>query len=91
VRTVVLSAHEEHFLAYLVTAAMLAWLTTSAGVLRTAAALTAYAAILELGQYAIPGRDPALADFCASTLGVLTGVAAVWLARRANGRQAQLA
>ena len=76
VRTGVLSGHEEHFLAYLLSA-----LTISATQRRTAKstwiglALVLYASMLELGQIYVPGRHPAVGDFYASALGALTGAA----------------
>jgi hypothetical protein len=78
VRTGVLSGHEEHFLAYALTA-----LSISMGQRRTTKptwiclGLVVYASILELGQTYVPGRHPAMGDFYASALGALTGAAIV--------------
>jgi VanZ family protein len=75
VRTGILSTHQEHFLAYLLSA-----LTISAAQGRgTPAAwpgfaLVCYAGILEVGQLYVPGRHPAIADFTASSLGALVGI-----------------
>ena len=75
VRTGILSTHQEHFLAYLLSA-----LTISAAQGRGAPAvwpafaLACYAGILELGQIYVPGRHPAIADFSASSLGAIVGI-----------------
>src|SRR5476651_316411 len=75
VRTGILSTHQEHFLAYLLSA-----LTISAAQGRGAPAawpvfaLVCYAGILELGQIYVPGRHPAIADFSASSLGAIVGI-----------------
>jgi VanZ family protein len=85
VRTGVLSTHQEHFLAYLLSA-----LTISAAQGRGAPAawpgfaLVCYAGLLEVGQLYVPGRHPGITDFSASSLGALLGmVLASALARAA--------
>jgi VanZ family protein len=88
VRTGVLSGHQEHFLAYLLSA-----LTISAAQGRGAPAawpgftLVCYAGILELGQVYAPGRHPAIADFSASSLGALVGIVLASALARAALRQ----
>ena len=85
VRTGILSTHQEHFLAYLLSA-----LTISAAQGRVPPgawpgfALVCYAGLLEIGQIYVPGRHPAFADFLASSLGAVVGmVLALILARAA--------
>jgi VanZ family protein len=79
-RTRILTGPEEHFLAHLLVA-----MTVAAAVRRpnfivwTLLALVGYAGLLELGQYLVPGRSPALGDFAASALGATLGVSCVWL------------
>ena len=43
-----------------------------------------HAALLELGQYFIPGRHPAFQDFSASSLGALVGIGMIAMIRRAR-------
>src|ERR1700724_2408038 len=65
VRTGVLSGHEEHFLAYLLSAFSISTTqrrTTPS--LWTGLALVLYAGALEIGQLYVPGRHPAVEDFC---------------------------
>jgi len=78
-RTGLLTGHQEHCLAYLLAAAIVvATIAKSIGLVHAALALVAYAAVLELGQYLVPGRSPAFDDFFSSALGALTGIAVVW-------------
>ena len=83
VRTGVLSGHEEHFLAYLLSAFSISTIqrrTTSLS--WTGLALALYAGALEIGQLYVPGRHPAVEDFCASAVGALAGVAVASVLRR---------
>jgi VanZ family protein len=68
------SGHFEHFVAYLLTAGIfcLAYRSRRPSV-RIAIGLAAAAALFEIGQYFSSGRTPALADWVASTTGVLAG------------------
>ena len=77
IRTGVLSGHEEHFLAYLISGCVLAAASRRSHYAAVASALCSYAALLELGQYAVPGRHPAFQDFSASSLGALMGIAVI--------------
>ena len=82
-----LSGKEEHALAYLV----LAVITVIAArgtlnVYRLCIILVAYAAVLELGQLFIPGRQAAVGDFMASSLGAIMGVALTTFAVRRGVR-----
>lgn len=77
----------EHVVAYAGTMALFA-LSHGArfGLARLAAALIAYAGLLELGQSFAPGRSPALADFAAGTSGtVIAALLAAWLLPRMRG------
>lgn len=85
VRTGLLSGHEEHFLAYLLSALTIS-AARAAHPVWTGLALAFYASMLEMGQLYVPGRHPALEDLCASAFGVLVGVAVV--AARHVGRRA---
>ncbi len=82
VRTGVLSGHEEHFLAYLISGFVVAAASHRSHYAKLAGALCSYAALLELGQYAVPGRHPAFEDFSASSLGALIGVGVITTIRR---------
>jgi VanZ family protein len=84
VRTGVLSGHEEHFLAYLISGFVVAATSHRSHYAKLVCALCSYAALLELGQYAIPGRHPALEDFSASSFGALIGIGVITLIRRAR-------
>jgi VanZ family protein len=87
VRTGMLSGTDEHFLAHLLAATAVAAAVRRADLmLWTLLALVAYAGFLELGQYLVPGRDPALGDFAASALGAMMGVGTVWLCYRVLSR-----
>ena len=87
VRTGMLSGTDEHFLAHLLAATAVAAAVRRADLmLWTLLALVAYAGVLELGQYLVPGRDPALGDFAASALGAMMGVGTVWLSYRVLSR-----
>ena len=80
VRTGILSGTEEHFVAHLIAAtAVSAALRHANLILLILLALVGYAGLLELGQYLVPGREPAIRDFAASALGVTIGVGIVWL------------
>jgi len=83
VRTGVLSGHEEHFLAYLLSALLISTTqrrTTPSS--WTGLALALYACALEIGQLYVPGRHPAVEDYCASAAGALVGVAVASVLRR---------
>src|SRR5262249_29852806 len=71
-----LSGLAEHALAYFITGICLTLLLQGQ---RSppfiAACISAYAAVLEVGQVLVPGRHAALTDFVASTVGGLVGVA----------------
>ncbi len=84
IRTGVLSGHQEHFLAYLISGCMAAAASRSSHYAKVACALCSYAALLELGQYFIPGRHPAFQDFSASSLGALMGIGMIAMIRRAR-------
>ena len=75
VRTGIISTHQEHFLAYLLSALTI---SVAKGRSMPAAwpgfALVCYAGVLEIGQLYVPGRHPAFADFLASSLGAVSGV-----------------
>ena len=80
VRKGMLSGTQEHFLAHLLAAAAVAAAVRRVDLMRcTLLALVAYAGLLELGQYLVPGRDPAIGDFAASALGATLGVGVVWV------------
>ena len=88
-RTRILTGPEEHFLAHLLVAMIVAAAVRRPNlILWTLFSLVGYAGLLELGQYLVPGRSPALGDFAASALGATLGVSCVWLshmmARRAR-------
>ncbi|MCZ7594419.1 MAG: hypothetical protein M5U16_05465 [Hyphomicrobium sp.] len=70
VRTEVLSGHQEHLLAYLLTGMVVASAEAARQIFRVAVFLALVAAVLELGQFASPGREPTLTDFAVSALGV---------------------
>jgi VanZ family protein len=78
----------EHFVAYAGT--MLLCATGYAGLVglvRPGLALTAYAAILEIGQHFSPGRSPAFVDFAAGAAGVIVaGIFHLALARYRGSR-----
>ena len=84
IRTGVLSGHQEHFLAYLISGCLVAAASRSSHYAKVARALCSYAALLELGQYFIPGRHPAFQDFSASSLGALMGIGMIAMIRRAR-------
>src|SRR5262249_21202073 len=69
-----------HFLAYFVTASMLASGDRSrAHVITIPLGLIAYAGLLEIAQLWIPGRTSQLSDFIASGLGALIGLGFIQL------------
>ena len=78
----------EHFVAYAGTTALFALgHGRRLGLARIAAALIAYAGILELGQNLSPGRSPAIVDFAAGAAGTVAVAAlAAWLRRHEPGR-----
>jgi VanZ family protein len=78
VRTGLLSGTQEHFLAHLLAATAVAAAVRRVDLMRwTLLALVAYAGLLELGQYFVPGRDPAIGEFASSALGATLGVGVV--------------
>jgi hypothetical protein len=83
IRTGVLSGHEEHFLAYLISGSVVAVAFRRSYYAGLACALGWYAALLEIGQYVVPGRHPAFADFSASSFGALAGIGLIAAIRRA--------
>jgi VanZ family protein len=87
VRTDVLSGQEEHFLAYLISGLIIAAAPRKSHRARTAVMLCLYAGLLELGQYYVPGRHPALEDFLASALGGLAGIGLITVIRTARVHQ----
>ncbi len=84
VRTGVLPGQVEHFLAYLISGCSVAAAFSTLLYARIAGALCLYAALLEIGQYAVPDRHPALGDFSASALGALLGIAVIATIRRSR-------
>jgi VanZ family protein len=94
VRTGSLSGHEEHFLAYFISAATIILVRRASNTALTGLALVLYAGALEWGQLYVPGRHPAIADFCASASGALSGVlltlAGMHATRRSRKQQRQL-
>jgi len=69
-----------HFLAYFMTAGVLALgYRARAHAVKITLWLTLYAALLEIAQLWIPGRISRLIDFGASALGVLAGIGVVLL------------
>ena len=76
VRTQTLPGQAEHALAYFATGICLTLLLQGQmSPPLIAACISAYAAVLEIGQIFVPGRHAALIDFVASTVGGLVGVA----------------
>jgi VanZ family protein len=69
-----LGGHLEHFVAYLLTAAIfcLAYRSRRQS-LGIAIGLAATAALFEIGQYFSTGRTPALGDWMASSAGIVAG------------------
>jgi VanZ family protein len=55
------------------------------------ATVVAYAAILELGQMFIPGRESSLADWGASSVGAILGVTTALMIAIAIGKKPGLA
>jgi VanZ family protein len=81
VRTGFLTGHQEHFLAYFLSALTISG--AQARVLfpgRIGLLLVLYAALLECGQICVPGRHPAIGDFAASSIGALIGAAMILVA-----------
>ena len=76
VRTQTLPGQAEHALAYFATGICLTLLLQGQrSPPLIAACISAYAAVLEIGQIFVPGRHAAFIDFVASTVGGLVGVA----------------
>jgi VanZ family protein len=76
VRTQILPGQAEHALAYFVTGICLTLLLQGQkSPPFIAVCISAYAAVLEVGQIFVPGRHAALTDFVASTVGGVGGVA----------------
>jgi VanZ family protein len=74
----------EHFVAYFAAALLLAlgfWSRRS--VLLLCLALPIYAAVLEIAQTFVPGRDSEFIDFFASWGGACVGIISAWLLRSA--------
>jgi hypothetical protein len=75
VRSGVLSGHEEHTVAYVLSGAfMFAVLAGRWAPWQVAASLTAYAGLLEFGQLWVPGRHAGIDDFLFSTAAAIFGV-----------------
>lgn len=79
VRTHVLSGGQEHWISYLMMGACVAAAWPQLLVARTACLLIGLAGLLELGQHYVPGRQPAISDFSAGSLGALCGILLVGL------------
>jgi VanZ family protein len=76
VRTQTLPGPAEHALAYFATGiCLMLLLQGQRSPTFIAACISAYAAVLEVGQMFVPGRHAALTDFVASSAGGLVGVA----------------
>jgi VanZ family protein len=74
----------EHFVAYFAAALLLAlgfW--SRRNVLLLSLALPIYAAVLEIAQLLVPGRNSEFIDFFASSGGVYAGIISAWLLRSA--------
>ena len=81
----------EHACAYFVVAGVLAVACPPPRGLLTACGLVLLAAVLEIGQLWIPGRDATLSDFLASATGALLGAAlTIAVARLKAGRRRAL-
>jgi VanZ family protein len=77
VRTTFLSGHIEHAIVYALSGAfMFAVLAGRYAAWQVAAALAAYAGLLELGQLFVPGRHAAIDDLFYSAAGAVAGVMA---------------
>ena len=90
VRSGFLSGHVEHTIAYTASGAfMCAVLAGRCAAWQVAAALVAYAGVLELGQLIVPGRHAGIDDFLCSAAGAVAGVLAcgAMLRRLAAGGQ----
>ena len=86
VRSGILSGHVERTIAYALSGAfMCSVLAGKRATWQVAAALVAYASILEVGQIWVPGRHSGIDDFLFSSAGVIVGaLASAALQRRAN-------
>ncbi len=85
IRTGVLTGHQEHFLAYLISGCTVAFVFRRSYYAGLGLAFCWYAALLELGQFAVPGRHPAFLDFSASTFGAFAGIGLAIMLRRSPG------
>jgi VanZ like family len=75
VRSGIFSGHVEHSVAYCLSGAfMFAVLARRYAAWRVAAALVAYAGVLELGQLFVPGRHSGVDDFLFSAASAVVGV-----------------
>jgi len=68
-----LGGHVEHAMAYAGLAALMRLGYPAPGIGRLVLALVAYAGLLECLQNFSPGRGPAVADWLASSIGILIG------------------
>ncbi len=84
VRTNIFSGHQEHFLAHFLSALTISVMSARTSPPRIASWLVLYACVLELGQIYVPGRHPAILDFCASALGAMVGAAVALIVLRAS-------
>ena len=83
VRTTMFSGHVEHTIAYSLSGAfMFAVLAGRYAAWQVAAALVAYAGVLEVGQLFVPGRHSGFDDFLFSAAGAVVGVLACAALRR---------
>jgi VanZ family protein len=74
----------EHFIAYSGTAVVCGFaFSRSPGLIGRYLLLVLWAGGLEAAQTFSPGRHAAVSDFAVSTLGIICGAAAWWLANRA--------
>lgn len=74
----------EHFIAYILAAAILTFgFSKSRNPMIIGAALCLYAAVLEIAQTVIPGRDGNVMDFLISSSGALLGCLFAWIVIRA--------
>ena len=82
----------EHVIAYLLTGMIVAigYGRRSMSLLALGALLSAYAGLLEIGQFWVPGRDTALLGFVASSFGAWLGtgvVGRIWAMRPSTGAE----
>jgi VanZ family protein len=74
------SSRLEHLGAYFAVGGLLAVIAVRARLLWVGAFLTGLAALLEIAQAAIPGRDSNLSDWAVSSLGAWAGVGTIFVA-----------